>query len=518
MSPTPSAKAKSAAPLGVKSFQATQPNKSASSSANKSFAPSTISASTATTTNITTCTTTSAPRSAIDLSEQLSSIRKLTEASKTADYLLVNTELNNNTLLAPYRSPSQSTYSIRMDYRQQQQQQKATGLSTAPPTKPELKNGSAAGSAEPGVSQAQAKLTTSTSPFQVPSYTSLFAPNSFRLRASDSPTRNAGPPEQQQQQQPAEQGAANRRGSLKKQDQVDRNSNASPTVTYREARSTTSSMVRKANETSYAQANNERLVAKKARANEHEEEELYDEEEKSQIDEEEDEEEVEEDEVDERFPFSGSVASANRLSTRRSPESRTNRPQRAKQQHPKAGLLAKNTALGKQQKGANMAAFSNKALSGRASTSPNPHTKISFNTDSRPPSFNTCQEDGAPEVAFKKAHANHSYANSRTIDFYEEPACAKCECVSCCKKKKSQIIYQAHPNSFPPGHPLYISAKSHHAKTLALHLVLKSIILILLTVMLVGMMLGVLAACIYLPQMLDRFVSASKTFNVTIAG
>lgn len=134
----------------------------------------------------------------------------------------------------------------------------------------------------------------------------------------------------------------------------------------------------------------------------------------------------------------------------------------------------------------------------------NPHTKISIH-DGRLPSLGVCNQTGYSQQ-------NESY-NNRKIYLSEQPLCYRCDCNDCHRKLKSTSgILDGASNPSPESY-----SKSH-SRTKSIHLVLKSIILVLLTLLLLMLFVGIILASHYLPQVFDRVLNASRSFNVTIAG
>lgn len=120
------------------------------------------------------------------------------------------------------------------------------------------------------------------------------------------------------------------------------------------------------------------------------------------------------------------------------------------------------------------------------------HTKISMQDNMRPPSFNTsCHPE---TLGGRKFESWQGYSN--------------CACSSSSQYLKSDSNHQWR-NQVQEKKP---------SRTKSMHLVLKSIILILLTLILAMLLMGFVAASHYLPQMFDKLLNASRSFNVTISG
>lgn len=134
----------------------------------------------------------------------------------------------------------------------------------------------------------------------------------------------------------------------------------------------------------------------------------------------------------------------------------------------------------------------------------NPHTKISIH-DSRLPALSLCQ------AGYNPIH-NETYPN-RKMYLPEQPSCYRSDCIDCHRKLKStSAMLDSGSNRSPESY-----SKSH-SRTKSMHLVLKSIILVLLTILLLMLFIGIILATHYLPQVFDRVLNASRSFNVTIAG
>lgn len=133
----------------------------------------------------------------------------------------------------------------------------------------------------------------------------------------------------------------------------------------------------------------------------------------------------------------------------------------------------------------------------------NPHTKISIH-ENRLPTFSQCQ-------AGYNQH-NETFA-SRKVYLPEQPLCYRCDCSDCHKKLKStSVMLDGGSNQSPESYT------KKHSRTKTMHLILKSIILVLLTLLLLMLFIGIILASHFLPQMFDRVLNASRSFNVTIAG
>lgn len=139
------------------------------------------------------------------------------------------------------------------------------------------------------------------------------------------------------------------------------------------------------------------------------------------------------------------------------------------------------------------------------------HTKISFNDHHhRTPSYTNYQQ---PEIASSKRQlAEWQQSNSSS------PASSCCDCNNNnCHKIMSK--HQQHNRSISmDSHEYNQKYKYSCSKTDRMHQILKSIILILLTLLLLMIFTGIIVASHYLPQVFDRLLSATRSFNVTIAG
>lgn len=122
------------------------------------------------------------------------------------------------------------------------------------------------------------------------------------------------------------------------------------------------------------------------------------------------------------------------------------------------------------------------------------HVKISMQENMKPPSFNTsCHPETLGGRKFDWNQGNHGCACVSPPSHYMKPEMDQ--------SKWRSLPYEKKPS-----------------RTKSMHLVLKSIILILLTLILAMLLMGFVAASHYLPQMFDKLLSASRSFNVTISG
>lgn len=145
--------------------------------------------------------------------------------------------------------------------------------------------------------------------------------------------------------------------------------------------------------------------------------------------------------------------------------------------------------------------------------SPHNHGKISFSgrhNTHQPTSFNGA--GGGPD----HSHDGHFGSHSRRLDWQESGSCLDCDCNNCYMKFKNAISHDS--NCCRRFNDVHGSSKSVSSKTKNLHMVLKSIILVLLTLLLLILFVGIIAASHYMPQVFDRLLTATRSFNVTIAG
>lgn len=131
-----------------------------------------------------------------------------------------------------------------------------------------------------------------------------------------------------------------------------------------------------------------------------------------------------------------------------------------------------------------------------------PHTRISFN-DSRPPSFNTCQYG-----------YDHEVMATQKLDWLANQAIlAKCDLDHKVNHKKTNKSLANHHSHYATEH-----YDRKYTRTKSINLMLKTIVLTLLTILLLMLFVGIILASHYLPQAIDRVLSATRSFNVTIAG
>lgn len=122
------------------------------------------------------------------------------------------------------------------------------------------------------------------------------------------------------------------------------------------------------------------------------------------------------------------------------------------------------------------------------------HSKISMNDNMRPPSFNTsCHPETLGGRKFESWQGGYTNCACSGSSQYLKP-------------DVSQVHWRG------------LMQEKKPSRTKSMHLVLKSIILILLTLILAMLLLGFVAASHYLPQMFDKLLNASRSFNVTISG
>lgn len=345
----------------------------------------------------------------------------------------------------------------------------------------------------------QQQTSASSQNYQNPNYSTVYNPNSYKLR-SLSPTS----PTKQDQQDGL---TSARRSSLKKQGQIELSTESQQTSSIRKS-STKKSPIG----TNYF--NSVRLQGSKELAQRNKSETALDDDLMSAEDEEygegnsnnnDEEYDEDEDEVDERFPFS----SVNGVITTKEITSNNNNNNNKRagiSKLPNKQMLfdANETYIDGRLKNKQRelkAYNSHNSISSNKKAHHNPHTKISFNSESRPPSFSTCQ------VGFQP-HIHHGEGSN-------DPICAKCNCSDCCKKRKATMFLEMQHNH---QNAQLVLAPKIHSRTRALHLVLKSIILVLLTLLLFMFTIGIIVASHYLPQVFDRLLNVSRSFNVTIAG
>lgn len=132
------------------------------------------------------------------------------------------------------------------------------------------------------------------------------------------------------------------------------------------------------------------------------------------------------------------------------------------------------------------------------------HTKISFN-DSRPPSFNTCQ-------------FNHHLHDNDTNNGAWREQCSHSSCTGCYPSEAYRKPQQPVKHGIPFKDDVATLDSTKYSKTRSFHLMLKSVILVLLTLLLLMLFIGIILASHYLPQMFERLLGATRSFNVTIAG
>ena len=138
------------------------------------------------------------------------------------------------------------------------------------------------------------------------------------------------------------------------------------------------------------------------------------------------------------------------------------------------------------------------------------HTKISFNEMSHPPSFNTFQQSE------RNNNNTNNSSSCRKLELLEQAAYLSCHCNNCSKKRKLAAL-NGGAVAYHIGADFFPEAKKY-PKTRAMHLVLKSIILLLCTLLLLLVLVGAIVASHYLPLAFDRMLNVSRSFNVTIAG
>lgn len=192
--------------------------------------------------------------------------------------------------------------------------------------------------------------------------------------------------------------------------------------------------------------------------------------------------EAEDNEIDERLPFNSSMTKLRSTNKRISPEY----------------SLRCHSPLNGNGKQNIFSTYNDQRCD--KSSSKNPQMKISFN-ESRPPSFSSCQ-------------ANYNHHDNLYPNLKSEQVCSKCDCNNCYKKRKL-ISVDGYQKSIDNS-SYYVNRK--YARTRGLHLALKSIILVLLTLLLSILLIGIILATHYLPQVFDRLLNVSRSFNVTIAG
>lgn len=158
------------------------------------------------------------------------------------------------------------------------------------------------------------------------------------------------------------------------------------------------------------------------------------------------------------------------------------------------------------------------------------HTKISF-MDGHQQAATICQQ-------FDQRQAANC---CRKIDLAEQAAYLNCDCSSCVKRRKLVGFVQGRGSAPALAAPSYYHHQPHHhhnhnlgasgelsksallidkgyPKTRVMHLVLKSIILVLCTLLLLLLLVGTAMLSFTLPQAVDKITNVSRSFNVTIAG
>ena len=203
------------------------------------------------------------------------------------------------------------------------------------------------------------------------------------------------------------------------------------------------------------------------------------------------------------------------------------------------------------------------------------HTKISFTGDQHHKQQQQQQKAGANQTSAcqqfeqrqKSRHSGGSnLGNScRKLDLLEQAAYLNCECPSCGQKRRLAGFVQGQgsaPSLAAPSYYPHLSGggsatsnynsdshqrnaqppstlQQHHQqltfgaelsksallagehpypKTRVMHLILKSIILILCTLLLISLLVGTALLASTLPQAVDKITNVSRSFNVTIAG
>lgn len=148
-------------------------------------------------------------------------------------------------------------------------------------------------------------------------------------------------------------------------------------------------------------------------------------------------------------------------------------------------------------------------------------TRISMDDMSRPPSFDT---------STNALHKHEPKTTScRKLDLLEQVAHLDCDCHTCLKNRKlaslhDHLFYQQSMNGLNTKLSKFNSSSSsrsfdkNYPKTRVCHMVLKSIILFLCTLLLIMLLLSAVLLSVHLPQSMDKVINASRSFNVTIAG
>lgn len=394
-------------------------------------------------------------------------------------------EQNNNTIHPP-TSVGLYLTSLRMDNSHQQQQR---NRKSALPTDLGANNNRQQAQNGAGDLAATTSETTPTNHQQsIPSYTSIFkqaqnnpiTSDSYRWRASMSP------PEAIRTQQHHQRA----RLPVRKQTAADLTDH-SP-IPFGKKRSASPS---------YGSRSRDVFLARKAK-------EVDDDEEDGDASRNDD--ELEENEIDEKRPLSmsgGNLISEGNDKLRTIPNHDTKRasaPNESSGRYPGSAIKKQHHTAGRDNM-ANGLSANNNLYKKQASA----HTRISFNEISRPPSFNTCQE---------QQHAR----DCRRLDLLEQLASLNCNCSNCLKKRKldpasingdTTMAYHLAKVANFEGHPV-----KKYPKTQAMHLVLKSIILVLCTLLLLVLFVGLTLVSFHLPKAFDQILNVSRSFNVTIAG
>lgn len=150
-----------------------------------------------------------------------------------------------------------------------------------------------------------------------------------------------------------------------------------------------------------------------------------------------------------------------------------------------------------------------------------PHTKISLSASDHHQARQHHNQQTNQPTSFSQhnhhnnnCHHNHFGSSNRKLDWQESGSCIDCDCNNCYLKFKTSMSHDAGCCKGLTG-----SSKTKScSKTETMHMILKSIILILVTLLLTMLFVGMIVASQLLPQAFDKLLSATRSFNVTIQG